>query len=150
MTPSCPEVQVQRDFFGVPEAPGQRTVSADSKGTHAREIAAPEPTDVDVPISRPPQLSWLPDAFTWTEQECLAMMEGLLIDQLRLLADGRTAPEARAEIIAWVAEPKRKLATLKHAPFSFQACCAAAGVDFEEMRERTIRMFAPHLVASLD
>lgn len=149
MTSSCPEDQGQMDFFGVSEAPPQSEAPAERRRTHAQQTTVPTLT-ADEPIRRPPQLSWLPDVFTWSDRDCFAMMEGLLIDQLRLLADGRTAPEVQAEIIAWVAEPKRNLAALKNAPFSFQACCAAAGVDFEEMRERTLRMFAPHLIAQLD
>lgn len=148
MTSSGPEPQVQMDFFGVSETLTEPSAFA-RRRTHAQQPTPPESLDPDPPIAQPPQLSWLPEVFTWKDRDCLAMLDGLLVDQLRLLADGRTAPEVHAEIIAWVAEPKRSLGALKNAPFSFQACCAGAGVDFEEMQELTLRMFAPHLVAHL-
>jgi hypothetical protein len=149
MTSSYPDDQGQMDFFGVSDAQSEIGASGDRR-THADRILASETDELDLLNLSPSQLSWLPEAFTWTERDCLAIQDGLLVDQLRLLADGRTAPELQAEILAWVAAPKRSLTELRQAPFSFQACCAAAGVDFEEMRERTIQLIAPQLISRLD
>lgn len=148
MTSSPPEDHGQLDFFGVSAASREPCARDATECPHASQVTANE--DPDSPLDRSSQLSWLPDPFTWTDEDCFAMLEGYLIDQLRLLGDGRASRELREEIIAWVAAPKRPLAALRHAPFSFQACCAAAAVDFEEMRERALQMFAPELLAHLD
>jgi hypothetical protein len=136
------------DFFGVSEAERMRDVPIAASRAHTSQAAAFD--DPDCPLAQPPQLSWLPDAFTWTDEECLAMLDGYLIDQLRLLGDGRAGTEVHADILAWVATPRRSTAALKEAPFSFQSCCLAAGVDFEEMRDCILRMFAPELLSLLE
>jgi hypothetical protein len=147
MTSSLPEDHGQIDFFGVSDGEATRESKTAGLRTHTTLVTARNELDSSMDRS---QLSWLPDPFTWTDEDCVAMLDGFLIDQLQLLGDSRAGSELHAEILAWVAQPKRTLATLKEAPFSFQACCAAAGVDFEEMRECILRMFAPDLLIRLD
>lgn len=101
-------------------------------------------------VPPPDSQLWLTLDAEWTDQEIVCLQDGMLVDQLRLLADERTTVELREDLIAWIAAPRRSLNALKAVPFSFQACCAAAGVDFEEMRERTLAMFAPDLIDQLD
>ncbi len=88
--------------------------------------------------------------YEWSDREICALLDGALVAQLRLLADERTSPELRRELIAWVAAPLKRMAEVVATPFSFQACCCAAGVDPEEMREQILRRFAPALLAELD
>ncbi|MBL8269557.1 hypothetical protein [Steroidobacter sp.] len=170
----CPEGQAQMDFFGVspPPAPDDiESISDDAldpledlavddidliDGDDAEEDAPKATARRDVPEgTAPPQIALglesLPlNHYEWSDEECCHFLDAMLVNQLRLLNDERTTPELRADLIAWIAAPKRSLSELKKAPCSFQACCAAAGVDFEEMRERTLAMFAPELIDQLD
>jgi hypothetical protein len=170
----CPEGQAQMDFFGVspPSAPSEiESISevADDPleafgpddielidRDDAEEDAPKATARVDVPNrTTPPQIALglesLPlNNYEWSDEECCHFLDAMLVHQLRLLIDERTTPELRADLIAWIAAPKRSPSELRKAPCSFQVCCAAAGVDFEEMRERTLAMFAPELIDQLD
>mgnify|MGYP001160576847 CR=1 FL=1 len=152
----CPVEQAQMDFFDVlPVAAVGDDQSIESLDCATTTEASAVEGGREDNKPRKPQLSLqLPNMplndFSWSDQEVCAFLDGMLVDQLRLLADERTTPELRADLIAWIAAPRRSLQALKKAPFSFQACCAAVGVDFEEMRERTLEMFAPELVDELD
>ena len=152
----CPDHQAQMDFFDVSSvhAEADRESIDRNDAPNAKETSA-QPSEQVAPETCKPQLSLgLPsqplNEFAWSEQECCAFLDGMLVDQLRLLADERTTAELRADLISWIAAPMRNLEELKLAPFSFQACCTATGVDFEEMRERTLAMFAPELIDQLD
>jgi len=147
MTSSSAEDHGQLDFFDVADSSCAPPTRGVSRRTQANEDTAL--MDPDSLMDRS-QLSWLPDPIEWTDEDCVAMLDGFLIDQLQLLGDGRAGPDLHAEILAWVAQPKRSLAALKDAPFSFQACCLAAGVDFEQMRECVLQMFAPQLLKEMD
>ena len=119
----------------------------------ARQRATPVDREIQLPLelSAPtPSSASALSQFAWTDQQIDALRDGLLTSQLRLLNDTRITPRLRAELIAWVAAPKRNPVALKHAPLSFQACCLSAGVDFEEMRERTLYVVAPELIDQLD
>lgn len=167
----CPESQVQLDFFGVPPPSAPDDIESISDvtldplepfdldaidGEDAEEDAPKATARMDVPEGTPqPQIALglesLPlNNYEWSDEECCHFLDAMLVNQLRLLNDERTTPELRADLIAWISAPKRSLSELKKAPCSFQTCCAAAGVDFEEMRERTLAMFAPELIDQLD
>lgn len=157
MQSTCPLAdREQLDFFGVSPTLG----ADDTESIEREETANPKETSATLSsrvdrTSDAPQLALgLPSRplndYTWSEEERYAFLDGMLVDQLRLLADERTTAELRADLIAWIAAPKRNLEALKRAPFSFQACCAAAGVDWEEMREGTLLIFAPELIDQLD
>lgn len=152
-----PDVPPQLDLFGSPEKvteacgvvhhfESQRAVPSGNVATSA----IVEPDEAQEELTPHESQLWMQLDEAWTDEEILALQDGMLVDQLRLLADERTTAALRADLIAWIAAPMRNLEQLKHAPFSFQACCAACGVDFEEMRERTLAMFAPHLIDALD
>lgn len=147
----------QLDFFGSPSSsasaishasePEESTAEDEGKPTTPGSRIASRIRDAQLSLGLPA----LPlNDFEWTDQQLCAFRDGVLIAQLRLLGDERTTPRLRAELIAWIAAPKRREAELKHAPLSFQACCLSAGVDFEEMRERTLFLFAPELIDELD
>lgn len=146
----------QLDFFSSPPTPasGCSQSSEPQAPTDGQEKPA-APGSRTASRVREPQLSLglpaLPlNQFEWTDQQLCALRDGVLVAQLRLLGDERTTPALRADLIAWIAAPKRREAELKKAPLSFQACCLSAGVDFEEMRERTLYLFAPELIDQLD
>lgn len=150
MDPICPIEPVQMDFLGAPSP------SPTDEGGRLRTQIRAEAITAPTPRSKPSrlderQLALVPlNNLKLSDQGRYALLEGLLIHELRALDDQRTTPELREDLIAWVAAPKRTREALQEAPFSFQACCLAAGVDFEEMRERTLFMFAPHLVDQVD
>lgn len=153
----CPVADTeQMDFFGSPSP----SASADSLISEHKESTEEEqkltaPNSRVESRTRESQLSLglpsLPlNQFEWTDEQLCAFRDGVLVAQLRLLNDERTTPRLRAELIAWIAAPKRSATELKYAPLSFQACCLSAGVDFEEMRERTLYLVAPELIDQLD
>ena len=170
----CPEGQAQMDLFGVSPASAPNDTESISDvtldpldisflddielihGDDAEEDAPKATARGDAPNGTPPPqialgLESLPlNHYEWSDEECCHFLDAMLVHQLHLLNDERTTPELRDDLIAWIAAPKRSLSELKQAPCSFQACCAAAGVDFEEMRERTLAMFAPELIDQLD
>jgi len=170
----CPDAQAQMDFFGVspPLAPHD-IESINEVADHPHEAFAIDDAESidwgdaeeDAPEASAiatvseetakPQIALglesLPlNSYEWSDDECCCFLDAMLVAQLRLLNDERTTAALRADLIAWIAAPKRSLSELKKAPFSFQVCCAAAGVNFEEMRERTLAMFAPELIDQLD
>lgn len=153
----CPVADTeQMDFFGSP-SPSASTaspISEDEESTEGEQKLTAPGSRVES-RTRESQLSLglpsLPlNQFEWTDQQLCAFRDGVLVAQLHLLNDERTTPRLRAELIAWIAAPKRSVAELKSAPLSFQACCLSAGVDFEEMRERTLYLVAPELIDQLD
>jgi hypothetical protein len=144
------------DFFGSPSASASTDspISEDEESTEEEQKLTAPGSRVES-RTRESQLSLglpsLPlNQFEWTDPQLCAFRDGVLVAQLRLLNDERTTPRLRAELIAWIAAPKRSAAELKYAPLSFQACCLSAGVDFEEMRERTLYLVAPELIDQLD
>lgn len=151
LSPCSDAERAQLDFFGPPPVPA--AARAEAGGPVSEEPAAP-PTRT-APSAREAQLSLglaaqALNQFEWTDQQIDAFRDGVLVAQLHLLNDERTTPQLRAELITWIAAPKRNPVELKHAPLSFQACCLSAGVDFEEMRERTLYVVAPGLIDQLD
>lgn len=151
----CPVADTeQMDFFGSPSASSVSPISEDEESTE-EEKKPTAPGSRAESRTRESQLALglpsLPlNQFEWTDEQLCAFRDGVLVAQLRLLNDERTTPQLRAELIEWIAAPKRSDAELKYAPLSFQACCLSAGVDFEEMRERTLYLIAPELIEQLD
>jgi hypothetical protein len=153
----CPVADTeQMDFFGSlsPSASSALPNSEDEESAvEGKKLSAPGERVES--RTREPQLSLglpsLPlNQFEWTDQQLCAFRDGVLVAQLRLLNDERTTPQLRAELIEWIAAPKRNEVELRTAPLSFQACCLSAGVDFEEMRERTLFLVAQQLRKKLD
>lgn len=157
MRSPCPFAdREQLDFFGSPSmlASGSSR-SSEPEAPTDQEEPADDPDSRTASSVREAQLSLglpaLPlNQFEWSDQQMCALRDGVLVAHLRLLGDERTTPALRADLIAWIAAPKRHEAELQYAPLSFQACCLSAGVDFEEMRERTLYLFAPELIDQLD
>lgn len=145
----------QMDFFGSSSPRLLGTSPLHVEGERSTEPQASSPADERTRPTGSRQLALglpaLPlNDHEWTDREIYALLDGALVAQLRLLADERTSPELRRELIAWVATPLKRMAEAFATPFSFQVCCWAAGVDPEEMREQILRKFAPALIAELD
>lgn len=87
--------------------------------------------------------------YEWDDQELHAFREGVLFCRLRLLADQRASLEEREDVLDWITEPKKTPEELKFFPVSFQACCLAVPVNFEEMRDLTLEHFAPERLSAL-
>jgi hypothetical protein len=87
--------------------------------------------------------------YAWTEQDAMQFLDTALFDRLNLLKDGRGGQETITDILLWVAQPMVRERDLKYHPTSFQACCAAAGLDAEYLQYEILRIQAPRLVAHL-
>jgi len=87
--------------------------------------------------------------YEWTEQDAMQFLDTALIDRLNLLNDGRGGKQTINNILLWVAEPMVRERDLKYHPTSFQACCAAAGLDAEYMQYEILRIKAPRLLNHL-
>lgn len=153
----CPFADKEQfDFFDSPSLPSSNASQSCEPEASTDEDGKPSvPGSRTVARVREAQLSLgLPalalNQYEWSDQQMCAFRDGVLVAQLRLLGDERTTPGLRADLIAWIAAPKRRESQLRYAPLSFQACCLSAGVDFEEMRERTLYLFAPALIDQLD
>lgn len=71
----------------------------------------------------------------FSDEEIVGLHDWVMQRSLHTLMDRRCGEDVRIEVWQWIqaddeADPDKVL------PFSFQACCAATGVDTEEMRTR--------------
>ena len=75
----------------------------------------------------------LPNQYAWTDQEILALREGVLIDRLRTLLDLRNGLATRREAWEWLNSDDVE-------PFSFRICVEACSdlVDYVEVRDQLI------------
>lgn len=80
----------------------------------------------------------LPSTAEWTEQEVLALHEGLLLHMLHLVKDSRTRPASRQRIMKWLQQNPDPVRNALETPFTYQSCCIAAGVDPETMLENIV------------
>lgn len=80
----------------------------------------------------------------FTHQEVLAIQDGYLVEQLKLITDKRASTESKADALAWLMVP---LVPREHATdlalLSFQLCCYAYGADPAEVQEQMMRIVAP-------
>tara|TARA_R110001583_G_scaffold42134_12_gene134004 strand:- start:1701 stop:2183 length:483 start_codon:yes stop_codon:yes gene_type:complete len=74
-----------------------------------------------------------PSQYVWTDNEILALREGMLLDRIRTLLDFRNGLETRLEIWEWIHSDEI-------APFSFRPCVEACCnfVDHVELREQLV------------
>lgn len=71
--------------------------------------------------------------FQWKDDHLVKLHCCLLDETFSVAGTARTTTGTRNEIISWVQESSPKGDTLR--PFSFEACCAMAGYDAEELRD---------------
>jgi len=68
-----------------------------------------------------------------TESEAERLHHRLLEESLRMLGDNRAGDDVREDVMQWVDEKGVR-------PFSFDACCIAAGVNPEKTRDAVHRL----------
>lgn len=73
-----------------------------------------------------------PDQHEWTDEQIATMREVVLVETLKGLTDGRSSA-VKTEALEWVKSDDEH-------PFSFSVCCAAQGLDHEEIRSRVLYM----------
>jgi len=66
--------------------------------------------------------------YEWTDEDVEKLREGILMDALRSLRDGRQSKESRQETIEWIMSDDI-------APFSFVICCQSQGLMPERVRD---------------
>lgn len=71
---------------------------------------------------------------TWTTQDVIKLHDGMLQAMLHRLSDNRVSKAQQQEILHWLSEPLVRDEEALKRPFSYQACCLAAGVDPEDLR----------------
>lgn len=73
--------------------------------------------------------------YQWTDNEILALREGMLIDRIRTLLDFRNGLETRSEIWRWIHSDEV-------APFSFRVCVEACSdfIDYAEWRDELVNL----------
>ncbi len=69
----------------------------------------------------------LPVRYEWTDMDVARLREGILIESLRSLGDGRQGEENRQETMSWIMSDDI-------APFSFVVCCRSEGLIPERVR----------------
>lgn len=125
--------------------------TAPARNKTQRRVRSPE---LSFPDLQDTQLSFVPypaaNAETWTDEEIAKLHEGLLIQELRSLADQRASPEMRRRVIEWVARPLVPPSQLAQSPLSFQAACCFCGLDAMRTQEALLRRFAPERLNTLD
>ena len=81
---------------------------------------------------------WVPNAGTWTDDEVLALMEGILHDSLYQLVDSRAGSAGRSEAMSWLMETDAVDEDGNPWPFSFEGIAKCLGYDAEEVREQIL------------
>jgi hypothetical protein len=64
----------------------------------------------------------------WSDEAVQALRKGILIRAIEALGNSRLGTQARYELLDWIGRDDM-------APFSFEACCLAEGVDADALRD---------------
>ncbi|MDU7587350.1 MAG: hypothetical protein E7K47_08115 [Acidovorax sp.] len=83
---------------------------------------------LDIPEEDDGWVDNLPLRYEWTEGDIAKLREGILMDALRSLGDGRQGKGSKQETIEWMMSDDI-------APFSFVVCCHSEGLIPERVRE---------------
>lgn len=78
-----------------------------------------------------------PEPESWTDPEIWQLREGILVDAIRLLLDGRGSLRSRQEVMDWVQDDSP-------GPFCFRICAMAAVVDPDNLRESLLWLLRRH------
>jgi len=75
----------------------------------------------------------IPNQYQWTDNEILALREGMLLDRIRTLLDFRNGLKTRLEIWDWIHSDEIS-------PFSFRICVEACSdlVDYVDVRDQLV------------
>lgn len=80
-----------------------------------------------------------PGEVTWTDTEISKLKQGILIDALKTLRQGRLSLSVRTELNEWISEPLPD-AGIPARPFSFADCAVASDFAPEELQPRLLTM----------
>ncbi len=64
----------------------------------------------------------------WSDTEIWRLCEGILLDAIRLLLDGRVSTRVRKDVLLWIQNDELS-------PFCFRVCAMAAVVDPDALRD---------------
>ena len=81
---------------------------------------------------------YLSDApVTWSDTEIWQLREGILLDAIRVLLDGRVSTRLRKDVLSWIQNDEI-------APFCFRVCSMAAVVDPDVLRDSIMWLLRRH------
>lgn len=74
---------------------------------------------------------------TWSDTEIWQLREGILLDAIRVLLDGRVSTRLRKDVLSWIQNDEL-------APFCFRVCAMAAVVDPDVLRDSIMWLLRRH------
>lgn len=74
---------------------------------------------------------------TWSDTEIWQLREGILLDAIRVLLDGRVSTRLRKDVLSWIQNDEI-------APFCFRVCSMAAVVDPDVLRDSIMWLLRRH------
>ena len=74
---------------------------------------------------------------TWSDTEIWQLREGILLDAIRVLLDGRVSTRLRKDVLSWIQNDEL-------APFCFRVCAMAAVVDPDVLRDSIMWLLIRH------
>lgn len=77
----------------------------------------------------------------WSDADLVAAHDGMIQDALTKLRDTVSKP-VRRELFQWFAPDAHH-----EQPFSFESCCAIAGLDADHLRRQVLRLYRDEIVA---
>ena len=74
---------------------------------------------------------------TWSDTEIWQLREGILLDAIRVLLDGRVSTQLRKDVLSWIQNDEL-------APFCFRVCAMATVVDPDVLRDSIMWLLRRH------
>ena len=74
---------------------------------------------------------------TWSDTEIWQLREGILLDAIQVLLDGRVSTRLRKDVLSWIQNDEI-------APFCFRVCSMAAVVDPDVLRDSIMWLLRRH------
>jgi hypothetical protein len=74
---------------------------------------------------------------TWSDTEIWQLREGILLDAIRVLLDGRVSTRLRKDVLSWIQNDEL-------APFCFRVCAMAVVVDPDVLRDSIMWLLRRH------
>ncbi|WP_420554463.1 plasmid-related protein [Neptuniibacter marinus] len=76
---------------------------------------------------------------TWSDTEIWQLREGILLDAIRVLLDGRVSTRLRKDVLSWIQNDELT-------PFCFRVCAMAAVVDPDMLRDSIMWLLRRHSI----
>lgn len=74
---------------------------------------------------------------TWSDAEIWQLREGILLDAIRVLLDGRVSTRLRKDVLSWIQNDELT-------PFCFRVCAMAEVVDPDVLRDSIMWLLRRH------